>query len=81
MISDAVLDDLRARVPVSKVVGKYVKLTRAGTEWKALSPFRKERTPSFFVNDQKGFFYDFGSGEHGDIFEFVRKVGWISSRP
>jgi CHC2 zinc finger len=74
MIPDNVLDDLRARVPVSKVVGKYVKLTRAGPEWKALSPFRKERTPSFFANDQKGFFYDFGSGEHGDIFEFVMKM-------
>jgi hypothetical protein len=74
MIPDAVLDDLRARVPVSKVVGKYVKLTRAGTEWKALSPFRKERTPSFFANDQRGFFYDFGSGEHGDIFQFVMKM-------
>jgi DNA primase len=74
MIPDAVLDDLRARVPVSAVVGKFVKLTRAGPEWKALSPFRKERTPSFFANDRKGFFYDFGSGEHGDIFEFVMKM-------
>jgi CHC2-type zinc finger protein/Toprim domain-containing protein len=80
VIPDAVLDDLRARVPVSKVVSKYVKLTRAGPEWKASSPFRKERTPSFFANDQKGFFYDFGSGEHGDIFDFVMKIEGLNFR-
>jgi hypothetical protein len=74
MIPDAVLNDLRARLPLSKVVGKFVKLTRTGREWKALSPFRKECTPSFFVNDQKGFYYDFGSGDHGDVFGFVMKM-------
>jgi DNA primase len=74
MIPDTVLDDLRARLPVSAVVGKFVKLTRAGCEWKARSPFRKERTPSFCVNDQKGFYHDFGSGAHGDIFEFLMKM-------
>jgi DNA primase len=65
------LDDLRARLPVSEVVGKRVRLKKAGREWKGLSPFNKERTPSFFVNDQKGFYHDFSSGKHGDIFTFV----------
>ena len=65
------LDELRARLPVSDVVGKRVKLKKAGREWKGLSPFNKERTPSFFVNDQKGFYHDFSSGKHGDIFAFV----------
>ena len=50
------LDELKARLPVSEVVGKRVKLRKAGREWKGLSPFNKEKTPSFFVNDQKGLF-------------------------
>jgi DNA primase len=65
------LDELRARLPVSEVVGRRVKLKKAGREWKGLSPFNKERTPSFTVNDQKGFYHDFSSGKHGDIFGFV----------
>src|SRR5215475_8433164 len=65
------LDELRTRLPVSEVVGKRVRLKKAGREWKGLSPFNKERTPSFFVNDQKGFYHDFSSGKHGDIFSFV----------
>src|SRR5215469_6451066 len=65
------LDELRARLPVSDVVGRRVKLKKAGREWRGLSPFNKERTPSFFVNDQKGFYHDFSSGKHGDIFGFV----------
>jgi DNA primase len=65
------LDELRARIPVSEVVGKRVRLKKAGRERKGLSPFNKERTPSFFVNDQKGFYHDFSSGKHGDIFTFV----------
>ena len=47
------LEELRARLPVSDVVGKRVKLKKAGKEWKGLSPFQQEKTPSFFVNDQK----------------------------
>src|ERR1700748_1302897 len=65
------LDELRARLPVSDVVGKRVKLKKSGREFRGLSPFNKERTPSFFVNDQKGFYHDFSSGKHGDIFGFV----------
>jgi DNA primase len=65
------LDELRARLPVSEVVGKRVRLKKAGREWKGLSPFNKERSPSFFVNDQKGFYHDFSSGKHGDIFTFT----------
>src|ERR1700736_1601692 len=68
------LDELRARLPVSEVVGRRVKLKKAGGEWKALSPFNQEKTPSFTVNDQKGFFHDFSSGKHGDIFDFVMET-------
>ena len=65
------LDELRARLPVSEVVGKRVKLRKAGREWKGLSPFNQEKTPSFFVNDQKMAWFDFSSGKNGSIFDFV----------
>jgi DNA primase len=65
------LDELRARLPVSEVVGRRVKLRKAGREWKGLSPFNKEKTPSFFVNDQKMAWFDFSSGKNGNIFDFL----------
>jgi DNA primase len=68
------LDELRARLPVSEVVGKRVRLKKAGKEWKGLSPFQQEKTPSFTVNDQKGFYHDFSSGKHGDIIGFVMET-------
>jgi DNA primase len=72
------LDDIRARLPVSAVVARKVALKRAGRELKGLSPFKAEKTPSFFVNDQKGFYHCFASGEHGDIFTFVMKTEGLS---
>jgi DNA primase len=72
--SDSFLDEIRARLPVSQVVGRRVSLKRAGREWKGLSPFNKEKTPSFTVNDQKGFYHDFSSGKHGDIFAFIMET-------
>src|SRR5262245_14590264 len=72
--SDSFLDEIRARLPVSQVVSRRVPLKRAGREWKGLSPFNKEKTPSFTVNDQKGFYHDFSSGKHGDIFTFVMET-------
>ncbi|MDE2380187.1 DNA primase [Bradyrhizobium sp.] len=68
------LDELRARLPVSEVVGRRVKLKKAGREWKGLSPFQQEKTPSFYVNDQKAFYHDFSSGKHGDIITFVMET-------
>jgi len=70
----AFLDEIRARLPVSEVVGRRVKLRKQGREWAALSPFNAEKTPSFFVNDEKRFFYDFSSGKHGDVFDFVMET-------
>ncbi|HYF56466.1 MAG TPA: DNA primase [Salinarimonas sp.] len=72
------LDEIRARLPVSSVVGKRVRLKKAGREWKGLSPFQPEKTPSFFVNDQKGFYHCFSSGQHGDIFTFVMETEGLS---
>jgi DNA primase len=76
--TDQFLEDLRARLPVSEVVGKRVKLKRAGREWKGLSPFQQEKTPSFTVNDQKGFYHDFSSGKHGNIFDFIMQTEGVS---
>jgi DNA primase len=65
------LDELRARLPVSEVVGRRVKLKKSGREWRGLSPFNKEKTPSFYVNDQKLMWFDFSSGKNGNIFDFL----------
>jgi DNA primase len=72
------LDDLRTRLPVSEVVGKRIKLRKAGREWRGLSPFNKEKTPSFFVNDQKGMWFDFSSQKNGNIFDFVMQTEGVS---
>ncbi len=71
---DSFLDEIRARLPVSQVVSRRVALKRAGREWKGLSPFNREKTPSFTVNDQKGFYHCFSSGKHGDIFTFLMET-------
>ncbi len=76
--SDEFLDELRARLPVSEVVGRRVRLKKAGREWKGLSPFNKEKTPSFTVNDQKGFYHDFSSGKHGNIFDFLMETEGVT---
>jgi DNA primase len=72
------LDELRARLPVSEVVGRRVKLKKAGREWKGLSPFNREKTPSFFANDQKAMWFDFSSGRNGNIFDFVMATEGVS---
>jgi DNA primase len=73
-----ILDEIRARLPVSAVVGKRVRMKKAGREWKGLSPFNAEKTPSFYVNDQKGFYHCFSSGKHGDIFTFLMETEGLS---
>jgi DNA primase len=72
------LDEIRARLPVSQVVGKRVQLRKAGREWKGLSPFNAEKSPSFTVNDQKGFYHCFSSGKHGDVFTFLMETEGLS---
>ncbi len=72
------LDEIRARVPVSEVVRRRVPLKKAGREWKGLSPFNPEKTPSFTVNDQKGFYHCFSSGKHGDQFRFLMETEGLS---
>ncbi len=68
------LDEIKSRLRLSDVIGKTVKLRRQGREFVGLSPFTKERSPSFFVNDDKGFFHDFSSGKHGDLISFLQET-------
>ena len=76
--SPTLLDEIRTRLPVSQVVSRHVRLKRAGREFVGLSPFKQEKTASFTVNDEKGFYHCFATGEHGDIFTFLIKVEGIS---
>ena len=68
------LDEVRARISISDVVSRTIKLQKRGQEYIGLSPFNKEKTPSFTVNDYKGFYHCFSSGKHGDIFQFLMET-------
>ena len=70
-LSPQFLDELRARTALSALIGRSVKLQRAGREWKACCPFHQEKTPSFYVNDEKAFWHCFGCGAHGDAIRFL----------
>lgn len=74
------IEEIRNRVRVSEVVGKAIPLRRAGREYHALCPFHKEKSPSFTVNDEKGFFHCFGCGAHGDVIGFVKDYEHLGYR-
>jgi DNA primase len=69
-----ILDELRNRLSIAEVVGARVKLTRKGREFSGLCPFHSEKTPSFTVSAEKGFYHCFGCGAHGDAITFVMKT-------
>ena len=68
------MNEIKSRVRVADVVAKHVKLKRQGREFSGLSPFTGEKTPSFFVNDEKGFYHCFSSGKHGDAISFLMEL-------
>ena len=68
------LDEIKLRLKVSQVVGKYVQLKKRGKEFVGLSPFKNEKSPSFTVSDEKEFYHCFSTGEHGNIFDFLMKT-------
>ena len=68
------INEIKLRLKVSQVVGKSVQLKKRGKEFIGLSPFKNEKTPSFTVNDEKGFYHCFSTGEHGNIFDFIMKT-------
>ncbi|MGB0681259.1 MAG: DNA primase [Magnetovibrionaceae bacterium] len=72
------LEELRERVNLVDVVARRVNLQRKGREWVGLSPFQKEKTPSFYVVPEKGFYHCFSSGEHGDVIDFMMKAEGLS---
>ena len=78
ILSPAFLDELRARITLSTIVGRSVRLTKAGNEYKACCPFHQEKTPSFWVNDQKAFYHCFGCGAHGDAIRFLTETSGLS---
>ncbi len=73
-LSPQFLDELRARTLLSALIGRTVKIQRAGREWKACCPFHQEKTPSFTINDDKGFYHCFGCGVHGDAIRFLTEA-------
>ena len=70
-LTPAFLDELRARTLLSALIGKSLKLTKAGREYKGCCPFHNEKTPSFYVNDEKGFYHCFGCSAHGDAIRWM----------
>ena len=75
---DEFLDDIRSRVGLADVIGRQVRLIRRGREFVACCPFHQEKTPSFTVNEQKGFYHCFGCGAHGSLFDFVMQNERVS---
>lgn len=74
----AFLDELRSRLTLSEIVGKRLRLTRAGREFKACCPFHSEKSPSFYINDDKQFYHCFGCGAHGDVIGFTMRHDRLS---
>mgnify|MGYP003394760448 CR=1 FL=1 len=72
------VDELKARVKLSDVVGRKLRLIRRGREFVALSPFSNEKSPSFTINDDKGFYHCFSSGKHGDAINFLMETESLS---
>lgn len=74
LIPDGFVDDLKARVRLSDIVSRRVKLKKQGQGLVGLSPFQNEKTPSFYVYDDKGFYKCFSSGKGGDVIKFVQET-------
>ena len=77
-IPDAILADIRARVNIVEVIGAHVALRKAGRNYQGLCPFHGEKTPSFSVNEERGFFHCFGCGVGGNVFTFLTRIENIS---
>mgnify|MGYP001335893256 FL=1 len=80
VFSHQFIDEVKMRVSLSDVVGKRVKLIKKGKEFLGLCPFHSEKTPSFTVNNEKGFYHCFGCQAHGSVFDFVMETERLSFR-
>jgi DNA primase len=74
MIADEIINEIRSRADIVAVIGQHVQLRKAGRNWKGLCPFHGEKTPSFNVQPDKGFFYCFGCQKKGDVFTFLMEL-------
>jgi DNA primase len=77
-LSDGVIKEIRKSADIASIIGEHVHLTEAGRSLKGLCPFHSEKTPSFLVSPDKGFFYCFGCRMQGDVFSFVMALFGIS---
>ena len=75
---DVTLEEFKARIPLAELIGRFVKLTRRGREHVGLCPFHKEKSPSFNVVEEKGFYHCFGCGAHGTAIDFVMAIEGLS---
>ena len=82
MLGAETLDQIRSKTKLSSLIGREIRITRAGREWKALCPFHAEKTPSFTINDEKGFYHCFSCGAHGDAIRWMteyRKLSFLDA--
>lgn len=79
-MQDSAVDQVKERLTIVEVVGQYVKLSKAGKNFRGLSPFNSEKTPSFYVSPDRGVYYCFSSGKGGDIFTFVQEMEGVDFR-
>ena len=75
--NDEIIEEIRSRIDIADLIGEYVVLQKKGLRFVGLCPFHAEKTPSFTVTPEKGFFYCFGCGQGGDIFSFLMKYEGI----
>ncbi len=78
LFSESFIENLKQRLPISKVIGNRIKLQKNGPHYKGLCPFHQEKTPSFTVQDHKGSYYCFGCHAHGDIIQFISEIDHLS---